>query len=461
MLDDPAPCVRAAIAQALARSADAPRARSRASFRTKATSPRRCSNIRRSRDAELVDQTAPSDAAGQRAIARRARISPPSRGRWPKSAHATPCSTCSPIRALGSPMAASSGSSSGLHEPRSATCCCAGPISPSRSACPWRLPCREACTPWRDAAAPRRSASMAQDPRGVRAHHRRHGRRRRRGARPAHRRAPARLGSAHAGPLPTGGSRAGCPSWRRRLRNSQALRCRASPRCSSRRVARAALYGKAGRPRAAAGTARGLRRPLRRRDGGARPGLSRRLVERALAAAEGGEPDGDRGPGALRRRGSSGRGASPGAFRRRGGAPVRPRPTGPRRRGAAPPGADAPRTSSARIPRTSPTRISSRRCRRPSGRLKPRLASVPELLAQDPLVQAMAGVVQHDEIDVPVHGDMDPRHVAEFGMVGDRAHGPVLRLQDVDLDLGMVGQQRAAPPAGPRPRSASGRGVRC
>ena len=64
----------------------------------------------------------------------------------------------------------------------------------------------------------------------------------------------------------------------------------------------------------------------------------------------------------------------------------------------------------------------------------------------------MAGVVQHDEIDVPVHGDMDPRHVAEFGMVGDRAHGPVLRLQDVDLDLGMVGQQRAAPPAGPEGR---------
>jgi uncharacterized protein (DUF2336 family) len=77
MLDDPAPCVRAAIAQALARSADAPRAALAGLLQDQ--SDIAAAVLEHSPvlgDAELVDQTALSDAAGQRAIARRARISP-------------------------------------------------------------------------------------------------------------------------------------------------------------------------------------------------------------------------------------------------------------------------------------------------------------------------------------------------------------------------------------------------
>lgn len=77
MLDDPAPAVRAAMAEALARSADAPRAALAGLLQDQ--SDIAAAVLEHSpvlSDAELVDQTALSDAAGQRAIARRARISP-------------------------------------------------------------------------------------------------------------------------------------------------------------------------------------------------------------------------------------------------------------------------------------------------------------------------------------------------------------------------------------------------
>ena len=70
---------------------------------------------------------------------------------------------------------------------------------------------------------------------------------------------------------------------------------------------------------------------------------------------------------------------------------------------------------------------------------------MPELLAQDALVEAVAGVVQHDEVDAAVHRDVDALDAAELGVVGDRARRAQQRLDDVDLDLGVVGQERALP----------------
>ena len=274
MLDDPAPCVRAAIAQALARSADAPRAALAGLLQDQ--SDIAATVLEHSPvlgDAELVDQTALSDAAGQRAIARRARISPPSRGRWPKSAHATPCSTCSPIRALGSPMAASSGSSSGrartavrdvlLRRPDLAVeirLSLAAALSRSLHAVAGRggpeaerleHKTREACERTIVAMAAGADAALA-------------------------RRIVVHLRAS--GLLTPGLFLRAALSGRLSLVEAAfaELTGLAVPRVAAvlkqKGVARAALYGNGAALEPAAGTARGLRRPLRRRDGGARPG---------------------------------------------------------------------------------------------------------------------------------------------------------------------------------------------
>ena len=46
---------------------------------------------------------------------------------------------------------------------------------------------------------------------------------------------------------------------------------------------------------------------------------------------------------------------------------------------------------------------------------------------------------------VDVHGD----HIAEFGVIGHRADGPLLGFENLDHDARVVGQQRAAPAPGP------------
>ena len=44
-----------------------------------------------------------------------------------------------------------------------------------------------------------------------------------------------------------------------------------------------------------------------------------------------------------------------------------------------------------------------------------------ELLAQDALVEAVAGIVQHHEVDAVIHRDLDAGDAAELDVVGDRA----------------------------------------
>src|ERR1700738_1045117 len=74
---------------------------------------------------------------------------------------------------------------------------------------------------------------------------------------------------------------------------------------------------------------------------------------------------------------------------------------------------------------------------------------VPELLAQDTLFQAVAGVEQHSPRDGLVGQHLDPADVARLVVIGDRRDRALVALEHFDHDIGGVRQQGAAP--APRP----------
>src|SRR5262245_22775058 len=71
-----------------------------------------------------------------------------------------------------------------------------------------------------------------------------------------------------------------------------------------------------------------------------------------------------------------------------------------------------------------------------------------ELLAEDALVQGVALVEQHGELLRAILADVDAGDVAYFLGIRRRGHAAAIRLLDLDRDLGVVTQQRAAPAAG-------------
>jgi hypothetical protein len=77
-----------------------------------------------------------------------------------------------------------------------------------------------------------------------------------------------------------------------------------------------------------------------------------------------------------------------------------------------------------------------------------RYASISELLPQNPLVEAVAGVVEHDEIDRAVDLDLDADDVVDLDVVGDRADRALLGFEHLDRHLGVVGQEGATPAPG-------------
>src|ERR1700761_6167641 len=64
--------------------------------------------------------------------------------------------------------------------------------------------------------------------------------------------------------------------------------------------------------------------------------------------------------------------------------------------------------------------------------------SVAELLAQDTLFQAVAGIEQHSHRDGLVREDLDAADVAGFVMVGHRGDWALLALEHLDDDIGCV-----------------------
>src|SRR5580700_11918770 len=80
---------------------------------------------------------------------------------------------------------------------------------------------------------------------------------------------------------------------------------------------------------------------------------------------------------------------------------------------------------------------------------------VSELLAQDPLVEAMAGIEQHVHRDAVVETNVDGADRPYLVVVGDRGNRTFFRFQNLDRDVGAVRQQRAAP--APRPERANWR----
>ena len=75
--------------------------------------------------------------------------------------------------------------------------------------------------------------------------------------------------------------------------------------------------------------------------------------------------------------------------------------------------------------------------------------SVPELLAQDPLIQAVAGVEQHMHGEVMVHADFDRADGAHLVVIGNGGDRALEGLPHLDRDVATVGQERAAPAARP------------
>src|SRR5581483_4314341 len=63
------------------------------------------------------------------------------------------------------------------------------------------------------------------------------------------------------------------------------------------------------------------------------------------------------------------------------------------------------------------------------------LLSVAELLGEDALIQAVAGIEHHEEVDLARLLDLDAHHEARLGVVGDRTHGALVGLQNVEADL--------------------------
>src|SRR6202451_2899841 len=70
---------------------------------------------------------------------------------------------------------------------------------------------------------------------------------------------------------------------------------------------------------------------------------------------------------------------------------------------------------------------------------------IPELLAQYPLFQAVAGVEQHPHRDGLVGQDLDAADVARLVVIGDRRDRAFVAFEDLDHHIGGVGQQRPAP----------------
>ena len=83
------------------------------------------------------------------------------------------------------------------------------------------------------------------------------------------------------------------------------------------------------------------------------------------------------------------------------------------------------------------------------------MGSKSELLAQNAFVEAVAGIEQQIDRNVMVHLDIDAAHRTHLIGIGDRGHRPFVGILRLDGDLGLVGQQRAAP--APRPERADRR----
>ena len=67
-------------------------------------------------------------------------------------------------------------------------------------------------------------------------------------------------------------------------------------------------------------------------------------------------------------------------------------------------------------------------------------ALIPELLAQDALLQAVAGIEEKIRGDATVHMDFDCMHAAHLDMIGDRGDRSPLGRKHLDLHSGGVGQ---------------------
>ena len=63
-------------------------------------------------------------------------------------------------------------------------------------------------------------------------------------------------------------------------------------------------------------------------------------------------------------------------------------------------------------------------------------ASIPELLGQDALVQAVAGIEHHEQVHLVGLFHLHARHRAGLVVVGDRADGAFFGLQNFEHDLG-------------------------
>ena len=64
---------------------------------------------------------------------------------------------------------------------------------------------------------------------------------------------------------------------------------------------------------------------------------------------------------------------------------------------------------------------------------------MPELLADDALIQAVAGIKQHVHSDGVIHVDVHRAHRAHLVVIGDRRDGAFSRLEHFDADAGAVG----------------------
>jgi hypothetical protein len=66
-------------------------------------------------------------------------------------------------------------------------------------------------------------------------------------------------------------------------------------------------------------------------------------------------------------------------------------------------------------------------------------ASVSELLAQNAVFEAMAGIEQHVHFDRMVHADLNRGDRAHFGMIGDGGDRPFVRFEHFDGHVGAIG----------------------
>src|SRR5262249_50458613 len=76
-----------------------------------------------------------------------------------------------------------------------------------------------------------------------------------------------------------------------------------------------------------------------------------------------------------------------------------------------------------------------------------RTASVRELLIEDAILEAVLGIAQQRHGLLARLADRDVDDVADLVRVGRRADRPLVRIEDLELDLGAGTQDRAAPAA--------------